>query len=98
MILKAHLQGAASYDVGDEIWHVALSDAIQAEAECIVRSRGAAVAYRHQRFQLQRFNPVSIYPHERRQAGGGHPGSADRRHAPGIPQRRRLRLDRRGSL
>ena len=33
MILKAHLEGAASYDVGDEIWQVALGDAIQAEAE-----------------------------------------------------------------
>jgi hypothetical protein len=41
MILKAHLEGAASYDVGDEIWHVALSDAIQAEAECIVFSAGS---------------------------------------------------------
>jgi len=38
MILKADLDGAASYDVGDEIWQVALSDAIQAEAECIVYS------------------------------------------------------------
>lgn len=41
MILKAHLQGAAAYDVGDEIWHLALSDAIRAEAECIVYSAGS---------------------------------------------------------
>jgi len=33
MILKANIDGVASYDVGDEIWQVALSDAIQAEAE-----------------------------------------------------------------
>jgi hypothetical protein len=41
MILKAHLEGAASHDVGDEIWHVALSDAIQVEAERIVYSAGS---------------------------------------------------------
>jgi hypothetical protein len=41
MILKLHRDGAASYDVGDEIWQVALSDAIQAEAECIVCSAGS---------------------------------------------------------
>ena len=41
MILKAHLKGAASHDVGDEIWQVALSDAIQVEAECIVYSAGS---------------------------------------------------------
>ena len=29
MILKVHLDGAPSYDVGDEIWQVALGDAIQ---------------------------------------------------------------------
>ncbi len=38
MILKVDLDGAASYDVGDEIWQVALGDAIQAEAESIVYS------------------------------------------------------------
>jgi hypothetical protein len=38
MILKVHLDGAASYDVGDEIWQVALGDAIRAEAESIVYS------------------------------------------------------------
>jgi hypothetical protein len=36
MILKVHIEGAASYDVGAEIWQVALGDAIQAEAESIV--------------------------------------------------------------
>jgi hypothetical protein len=41
MILKADIDGAASYDVGDEIWQVALSDAIRAEAECIVYSAGS---------------------------------------------------------
>jgi hypothetical protein len=41
MILKAHLQGAASHDVGDEIWQVALSDALLAEAESIVYSAGS---------------------------------------------------------
>jgi hypothetical protein len=41
MILKAVVDGAASYDVGDEIWQMALSDAIQAEAECIVYSAGS---------------------------------------------------------
>ena len=35
MILKVHVQGAASYDVGDEIWHASLADAIAAEAETI---------------------------------------------------------------
>ena len=35
MILKVHVQGAASYDVGDEIWQVSLADAIAAEAETI---------------------------------------------------------------
>ena len=41
MILKVHLEGAASYDVGDEIWQVTLSNAIQAEAESIVYSAGS---------------------------------------------------------
>jgi len=41
MILEVHLEGAASYDVGDEIWQVTLSDAIRAEAECIVYSAGS---------------------------------------------------------
>jgi hypothetical protein len=41
MILKADIDGVASYDVGDEIWQFALSDAIQAEAECIVYSAGS---------------------------------------------------------
>jgi hypothetical protein len=41
MILKVHLRGAASHDVGDEIWQEALGDAIQAEAESIVYSAGS---------------------------------------------------------
>jgi hypothetical protein len=41
MILKAHLDGAGSYDIGDEIWQVALGDAIQAEADSIVYASGA---------------------------------------------------------
>jgi hypothetical protein len=41
MILIAHLEGAASYDVGDEIWQVALGDAIRAEAESIVYAAGS---------------------------------------------------------
>jgi hypothetical protein len=40
MILKADIDGVAFYDVGDEIWQVSLSDATQAEAECIVYSAG----------------------------------------------------------
>ncbi len=40
MILKVHLQGAASHDVGDEIWQEALGDAIRAEAESIVYTAG----------------------------------------------------------
>lgn len=35
MILKVHLQGAPSYDVGDEIWQMGLADAITADAEMI---------------------------------------------------------------
>ena len=41
MILKVHLQGAASYDVGDEIWHESLADAIHAEAETIASYAGS---------------------------------------------------------
>jgi hypothetical protein len=41
MILKVHLDGGASYDVGDEIWQMALGDAIQAEAESIVYAAGS---------------------------------------------------------
>ena len=41
MILKVHLQGAASYDVGDEIWHESLADAIHAEAETIASFAGS---------------------------------------------------------
>ncbi len=35
MILKLHLLGALSYDIGNEIWHVALADAIRTEAEAV---------------------------------------------------------------
>jgi hypothetical protein len=35
MILKVHVEGAASYDVGDEIWHGPLTEAFTAEAETI---------------------------------------------------------------
>ena len=41
MILKVHLQGAASYDVGDEIWQESLADAIHAEAETIAGYAGS---------------------------------------------------------
>jgi hypothetical protein len=41
MILKVHLDGAASYAVGDEIWHESLADAIHAEAETIAGCAGA---------------------------------------------------------
>ncbi len=41
MILKVHLQGAASYYVGDEIWQESLADAIQAEAETIAGYAGS---------------------------------------------------------
>jgi hypothetical protein len=41
MILKVHLDGAASYDVGNEIWHESLADAIHAEAETIASYAGS---------------------------------------------------------
>jgi hypothetical protein len=41
MILKVHGQGAASYDVGDEIWQESLAAAISAEAETIVGYAGS---------------------------------------------------------
>ena len=41
MILKVHLDGAASHDVGDEIWHESLADAIHAEAETIASYGGS---------------------------------------------------------
>jgi hypothetical protein len=40
MILKVHLDGTASYDVGDEIWQDPLADAIHAEAETIAGYAG----------------------------------------------------------
>jgi hypothetical protein len=41
MILRVHVQGAASYDIGDEIWQESLVDAINAEAETIAGYAGA---------------------------------------------------------
>ena len=41
MILRVHLQGAASYDVGDEIWQETLAEAIHAEAETIAGYAGS---------------------------------------------------------
>ena len=41
MILKVHLDGAASYDVGDEIWHESLADTIHCEAETIASYAGS---------------------------------------------------------
>ena len=41
MMLKVHLQGAASYDVGDEIWQESLAEAIHAEAETIAGYAGS---------------------------------------------------------
>jgi hypothetical protein len=41
MILKVHLQGAASYNVGDEIWQESLANAIHAEAQMIAGYAGS---------------------------------------------------------
>ena len=41
MILQVHLDGAASYGVGDEIWQESLADAIHAEAETIASYAGS---------------------------------------------------------
>ena len=41
MMLKVHLDGAVSYDVGDEIWQASLADAIHAEAETIASYAGS---------------------------------------------------------
>ncbi len=41
MILKVHLQGVASYAVGDEIWQESLADAIHAEADTIAGYAGS---------------------------------------------------------
>lgn len=41
MILKVHLQGAASYDVGDELWQGSVAEAIHAEAETIAGYAGS---------------------------------------------------------
>jgi hypothetical protein len=41
MILKVHVPGAPSYEIGDEIWQESLADAICAEAEIIAADAGA---------------------------------------------------------
>ncbi len=41
MILKVHLDGAASHDVGGEIWQESLVDAIHVEAETIASYAGS---------------------------------------------------------
>jgi hypothetical protein len=41
MILKIHVDGAASFDVGDEIWQASLADAIHAEAETTASYAGS---------------------------------------------------------
>jgi hypothetical protein len=41
MILKVHVPGALPYDIGDEIWHGSLREAIKAEAETIAAYAGA---------------------------------------------------------
>jgi hypothetical protein len=41
MILKVHVPGALPYDIGDEIWHGSLREAIYAEAETIAAYAGA---------------------------------------------------------
>jgi hypothetical protein len=43
MILKVHLDAAASYDVGNEIWQQSLADAIHAEAQTISSYAGFAL-------------------------------------------------------
>jgi hypothetical protein len=40
MILTVHIQGAPSYDIGDEIWQASLADAIRAEADTIAGYAG----------------------------------------------------------
>jgi hypothetical protein len=52
MILKVHLDGAASYDVGDEIWQASLADAIHAEAETIASYAGSDLLQSSDQAQL----------------------------------------------
>jgi hypothetical protein len=40
MILTVHIQGAPSYDIGDEIWQEPLADAIRSEADTIADHAG----------------------------------------------------------
>jgi hypothetical protein len=41
MILKVHLSGAPSYEIGDEIWQESLAEAIRAEAQITAADAGA---------------------------------------------------------
>jgi hypothetical protein len=40
MILKVHVDGAPSYEIGDEIWQESLADAIRKEAQVIADHLG----------------------------------------------------------
>ena len=40
LILRVHLPGARSYELGDEIWQTALPEAIAEEADAIVLAAG----------------------------------------------------------
>src|SRR5579863_9187420 len=41
MILRVHVPGAASYEIGDEIWQQSLADAIGTEADTIAGCIGS---------------------------------------------------------
>jgi hypothetical protein len=43
LILRVHLDGAGPYEIGDEIWHQPLADAIRAEAETIAGYAGSGL-------------------------------------------------------
>ena len=40
MILRVHIPGAPEYEIGDEIWHQSLAEAIAAEAQTIAGYAG----------------------------------------------------------
>ena len=48
MILKVHVEGAHCYQVGDEIWHMPLPDAIRAEAEIVAEDAASALLESHE--------------------------------------------------
>ena len=48
MILKVHVPGAHCYEVGDEIWHVPLPDAIRAEAEIVAEDAASDLLEPHE--------------------------------------------------